>query len=383
MRALRLAIFAVSSLVASLPLSAAPARAGYGRTGVTLHVGDDVYAAGGTVAVTDSVVGDLAAAGGNVVVSGPVGADALVTGGSVRLAADVGDDARIAGGSVDVIRRVGGHLVAAGGIVHAHEGSVIASDVLATGGTVILEGTIDGGLVVSGGEVTLNGTLRRDARIIAGTLRVGPNAVIQGALRYSSRNPAQIDPGAKIAGPVSREARAAGGREAPRLPVVGRFLTFSFWIGLVSILVAGIAIVRLFPALAGAVAHGALGHFWKHSLIGLVALIALPIMSVALMLTLIGFPIGAMSALLVLAALLLAKICAAIVAGSIVGRWLDRGVEGPVTWRRVVVGALVVAIAEAIPFAGAVVSWLVLLSAFGGVLYLMYRGALRARVGAA
>jgi hypothetical protein len=105
---------------------------------------------------------------------------------------------------------------------------------------------------------------------------------------------------------------------------------------------------------------------WVNLGIGVVGLIAAPIISILLLFTFVGWYIG-LIALLIYGILLLASgLVAAVFAGSLILKWLTKQ-QRQLDWQAVVIGVVALTILKFIPIIG----WLVC-----AVLYLMAFGAL-------
>ena len=81
------------------------------------------------------------------------------------------------------------------------------------GGSVTLDGKIDGGLDVGAQKITINGEVAGDARLAGEQIELGPTARIGGALSYLSGTELKRAEGATVAGAITREV---GGGERRR-----------------------------------------------------------------------------------------------------------------------------------------------------------------------
>jgi hypothetical protein len=138
-------------------------------------------------------------------------------------------------------------------------------------------------VVAFNGSVTIDGTVVRDVVVFHGVLRVGSGAQVGGSVYADDR---MIDPRAQVSGTVNGLSSSAW---IPSTFMIG----FVVWLAVaISVLVLGLLLLWLVPRGADAavgVARTAVGPAigW-----GLAIVIGLPMLSVAAMATLVGFPLG-------------------------------------------------------------------------------------------
>ena len=328
--ALLLAVLLVTPLLAGV--AAADQRAGgtvVVEEGET--VTDGLQATGGTVVVRGTVEGDLEAFAGTVEIaeSGTVTGDVSAVAGSIRIAGRVGGDADLVGGSVVVTT------------------------------PAIVAGDIEG----AAGSFTIDGTVQGSVRVGAGTITLGPEAVIEGDFVYD--------------GDLERaEGSAVGGevRQDPNLGAVVGVPSIAAWMvtvySLLVTLLVGALLLLAFPGTSAIVANETANSPLRTLGLGLVALVAVPLLIVVLFLTVVGIPIALV--VLFLYALLL---WLAFVWGQYaVGAWLLALGDREHRWMALVVGVLAVFLLGLVPILGGIVSFVVLLIGLGGVAVAVYRG---------
>jgi cytoskeletal protein CcmA (bactofilin family) len=229
--------------------------------------------------------------------------------------------------------------------------------VVAFDGAVVVDGHVAGTVVAFSGPVTINGTVVQDVVVFDGVLRLGPGARVGGSVYADDR---VIDPRAQVSGTVSELASAAW---VPPMFVIG----FAVWLAIaVSVLVLGLLLLWLVPRAmeaAAGVARTAVGPAigW-----GLAIMIGLPVLSVAAMATLVGFPLG-FGVLLALALIF--------AIGQTAGVW----VLGRILLRRgshtkaFLLGWAIVSAIALVPFVGGVVWGAVTIYGLGALLVAGYR----------
>ncbi|MEM9495129.1 MAG: polymer-forming cytoskeletal protein [Pseudomonadota bacterium] len=323
-----------------------------------------VIAAGGKVSVTGDVKRGFALMPAVIAAGGSVSVDATING-DVMLA---GGDVVFAGAAEDV-RLTGGALTIAG---------AAAGDMSAAGGSVEVSAFADiaGDLSIAAETIDFDGSVAGDA-ILSGTkISIGENARIAGDLIYGGAAAPEIKPGAAIAGEVKSSGEAAPvqpqeGSEARRRFGVERAYGALFWF--VAFGASGALMGVLFPGwMARAAVHGRDGPFGSMA-IGLGLLVLTPIVAALSMAIVLGLPFG----VLLLGAYGALLFVSFIGAGLGLGHLLfDRSGDASAKLSLFAAGLAIVLIASAAP----VVGWLavVLSAAFGmGVLARGLIGALQ------
>ncbi|MGQ9629895.1 MAG: bactofilin family protein [bacterium] len=348
--------FSVVGAVFLLLASASMALVIRGGNRVTIPpgeiLGDDLYAAGGSLDLRGDFRGDVVVAGGTIALDGPVSEDLIAAGGTVRIDGDIGDDIRAAGGTVEVRGNAGGDLVAAGGNIILM--GRISQDAQLSGGTVDIEGEIGRNLNASGGNITLSGTVRGNADLRAGErISIAPTAKILGDLTYTSPAEATIGEGAQILGKITHLVpEGIGAREARRAPKISKFVFLI--LKLVGLIIVGIILIAAFPrgtlTLAGSIGSNP----WKSLSLGFAVLVCTPIAILISLATIIGIPLGIVLLFVYLMALYFS---AAYVSVFLADRALSLVIRGGMTPRGLLILATVVMIVVLtllgyIPYAG-------------------------------
>lgn len=334
------------SIILAVLAIAVPGLASQFRSGSAVSipngtiVPDDLYAFGQSVNVAGTINGDLIASGGNVSLSGRTAQSALVAGGQLTITGKIGNDLLAAGGSLDV-------------------SGPIADNATITGGTVAVRGSVGRDLTVAGGEVTVDGKVGGNVMANAGSLIIGPNAVIHGNLVYSSGKQATISPGAKIVGRTMYQPITPQKRAHPVLKAL-------FWVGsFLALFLVGVLLIALAPTAASCSADRMLSAPWYSLLIGFIILVVMPVAILIVAATLIGIPL----ALILLAAYLIMVYIARAYAAIGIGRWLFARFGSPnmSLYADLLVGMLILWLLMAIPFIGWFISLIALLLGLGAV----------------
>ena len=367
-RSKRLGAIALASALLFIPLVSLAAEF---RTGdqPSLPQGEvlagNLYIAGGNVNVSGSVRGDLITAGGNILVNGPVSADIAATGGSITILGNVGDDARLLGGNIVVQGRIAGDLLVGGGQVNIG-GEGIGGDVAIGGGVVHIDAPIRGELRIAGGEIYINSVVSEDVFVQAETLTLGPKAVIAGNLTYSATEEAVLDEGAIVRGETS--FTEVGGWGGAAKASVATFLSIWFFAKFFAIFAGALLIALVFRRYSQKLIEVATTNPLLELGRGAVFLFVTPILSVVLLMTVIGLPLGALGLIVFAGALVFVAIAAPIVIGSIAYRSLTKSMEYEVSWKTVLLGTAIYVLLGLIPFVGWVVKFGITLLTLGAIL---------------
>ena len=331
---------------------------------------DDLYAAGQTVTVTGRIDGDVAAAGRVVTITGTVTGGILAAAQDVRITGPVGRTVRAAGQSVAIESAVRIDALAAGQEIYVRQQAHIGRDLLASGQTVYVAATVDRFARLIGDTVVVAGRVGKGLRVDARHLTIMPTAQIDGDVRYSAELPVDVRAGAVIKGKIERVARPMR-REAQLLglavPVV-----FRIWEAL-ALLLIGLVIVTVIPHRAREISTMEIRRFPYSLLVGLVVLLAFPVVCAVLTVTVIGIPLAVAIAFLLAAGVYLSQAFVAAALGKVllvpIGRGKDLSASLHLT---VAVGTVILALLFALPF-GWVVRLLAVMSGWGAVCITVWR----------
>lgn len=353
-------------LVVVLFFTALPVFAATFKTGRIIEqkeaiIGNDLYAFGGSVDVSGNVTGDVVIAGGNISVIGNVSQDVAGAGGTVTILGDVGDDVRIAGGNVSVAGRVGGDLIAAGGFVKILSGSTVSKDLLAAGGTVIMDGSVAGDLSVSGGDVVINGPVNGNVTLkYTQHVTLGPDARIAGNLTYSADEALTVPEGVFVGGDITRVTLPQKARTNAK-ELFG-FLVFAKFI---TLLIAGLLAVLVFKRFSNDVGSVVHAGFWKQALIGFIMLIIVPIIAFLLFMSFFGIFIGGLVLFVYALLLMVAALYSGVIAGAFLSKWIKK--HPIVDWKWTTVGFIVLFVLCFVPVIGPLAIFVITMAAFGTI----------------
>lgn len=333
--------------------------------------GDDRFAAGGGLVLREAVAGDLIAAGGEVDVLSTVDGDGVLAGGRVRVDGAVGDDLYAAAGRLAVEGAVAGSARLAGGSVAIGPRGRVAGGTSIAGGRVTVLGALDGYLHVAAGRVLLDGPVRGRVQAAARELELGPNARLEGGLRYVEGGRLVRHPDAQVAGRIERFALPGDGESVEGPDLDEAALAFlAVWTAGLMVLAA--ALVAVFPGACARLAENARRSLGWSLLAGLLVLVLTPVAILAAGITVIGLPLALLLGLAYLALALTGFAAAGVALGdSVLGRW-GAARAARTGWRALAAaaGVLLLGLLALVPVAGAIVAFLALVAGMGAIVLL-------------
>jgi len=322
----------------------------------------NLYLAGQNPSVDANVRGDLVVAGGNVTVNGNVEDGVIAAGGTLNLNGSVGQSVRVAGGNVNVNGTIGGDLIVFGGNVIVGSKSVVTGDVIVFAGNVEIQGLVKGAVKNSAaGTIIIAGTVSGNVELYrVGNVKVTGKAVIDGTLKYSSQNTADIADSAKL-GNVDYTKVAPVNMPKPNPASI----IFGLIVALVMGFLALLLVVSLMPKLSKEVINASLVNPWAKLGIGFLALVVTPIVLIMLLITFIGWGVMGIVAMVYFGLITIAGVFSALLVGSYTWKFFSKEKEMQVNWKTVAVGILILAVVKLIPILGWLAVCVVFLIVFG------------------
>lgn len=355
----------ISLLLSSIfLLIAAPALAAHSNNrnstsvlaaGTTIN--QDYFAAAGVTQLSGTINGDAYLAGGQVEVDGTINGDLLAAGGTITVSGKVTGSLRVAGGTVIVSGDVGRNITVAGGSVEITRAANVHGSLLAAGGNVTINGPIGTNIKVGSGNVTINGPIGGNVEAGVSQLHLAAGADIKGNLTYLSNNDLTKDSGAKVAGTITK-------RTPPQRQVNHGFVVFFKLAQLLSLLLIGLILLKLFPGFTNRAGQQLKASPWTALGLGFAALILVPIAVILLGITLIGLPLGLIVLALYLIDLYLAPIIVAIEGGELLTKSLgsDTG-----RYLAFVIGIVLYWLLTLVPIIGPLVVFISILLGLGAI----------------
>ncbi len=229
-------------------------------------------------------------------------------------------------------------------------------------GPAVIRGDVKGSVVALNGSVRVFGNVTDNVVAVRGRAVIEAGADVDGDV-MSSRRPV-VAPGARVGGDVRRV------NFANYFQGLGWFLWFAWWLAVsVSVFVLGLLLVVLAPRAAHAAIAAARSRVGAAIGWGLAMTIGLPIVSVLLLLTLVGIPLG----LIGLLSLALLYGLGYAVSALVLGRRLIKEPSGVVL--AFVVGLLILRVIDLIPGIGNLVTFAATVFGLGALTVAGWRAA--------
>ena len=322
---------------------------------------NNLYIAGANVSSDAIVTGDLVVAGSNVSLNGTVEHGIIAAGGNVIINADAGQNMRLVGGTVVFNGQTGEDLAVAGGTVNLSSSSLVTGDLMIAGGSLKIDGTVNGRVFGSGGDVVIGGHVKGDVKLTGiNSLELTSTAVIEGKLIYSSTSEATISSSAKVLGGTDYQKTAGKNYD------FGSDSLFSIWMMLASI-VLGLVLVYGFRRTSMAIIEDNRLHFWASMGIGLVTLIVVPAAIIIFMITVIGMKLAMLLGALYWLLIAFGSIFNSLFVGSEVYLLIKKSEKRRNDWLTVLIGVVITSLLVLIPYVGWLVWFGLFLSALGTV----------------
>ncbi|AKB12551.1 MAG: hypothetical protein ACHQXK_07205 [Methanosarcina thermophila] len=307
--------------------------------------------------------GNAFGGGDNLQIDEDIQGDLVLAGSRLEINGDIGDDFIGAGGQLIVNGNVSGNIIAAGGSIRINGN--VGGDVAAAGGQIFLsrDSVVEGDLLLGGGEITLDGIVNGNGDISAGTLRAGDDFELRGDLKLQAENyPPDLDD--KVGGNLN--ITQVNATEEQYAGAARGFNVLSFIIGLLAALILGLVLIYLFPGFVRGVADLVKDSPLKTALLGLLALIFLPVLALILLITIFGWSLSVLIILLLALAVLIATIPVKLLAGELIYNKILKKEAGEIAYY--LVGAVVFAILYEIPIVGWLIGFIALIIGLGAII---------------
>ena len=337
----------------------------------------NLYVFGGSVVVNKGIFGDLFSVGSSVNIAGDVEDDLFALGGNVIVANAVDGDARIVGGNVSINAPIGGDLVVAGGTVNTSLRANVEGDLWVAGGTVNITSPVAGNAKIAGGEVFINSTVYGMLEVSASKkLTFGPESSVLGSIVYSGKNDPIIQDGAKV-GTIER--KVINKKENEKKDNAGGFI-FLLIMKLIGLSVATFIFVRFFKVRITELFSSSYSplvsykRFSTNFIIGLAAIILIPVVSLIAVLSVFGMYLGAILFFWFVFVVVITGVFTVILLGVLVqklhkdGKKFFHSNSFELSYKTVLTGVLSFGILSMIPVLGGLVISVVFLTVFGTVL---------------
>lgn len=331
-------------------------------------VDDTLVAAGNNVRVEGVVNGDLLAFGRIVEVRGSVKGDLVSFAKRTVVSGTVEGRIYDFSQSLDLDGELGHSLYAWVQSLRVNDRAQVGEGIVAGGGDVSLEGNVKRSATIFAGNADVSGSVGRDLTMAGGSLTLTGTARIGGNLSARVRHlkDVHIADGATVVGKRDIRVRVKKNRfTRPR-----NYLHQVLW--LAAAMLVGWLGLLLFPGFFRATTQ-LVGSGWRSLGLGLGVLAGVPVAIVVAAITLVGIPVSLMLLATYLAAIYLAKVWVGAFLGRIILR-STRTTKGD--WLLgLLVGLLILTIVGFIPYLGGLVRFVVVCLGLGAFAWQLYRAS--------
>lgn len=315
-------------------------------------VNDDLLIGGANVRIAGNVQGDVIFGGNELTISGHVTGDVIFSGAMLTISGTVDGNIRGAGSVVTISGKVGKNVMWFGGNVGISSTGEVGQDLFMFGGQVSVDGKLDRDLFVHAGHVNIDGPVGRNVQAhVEDVFRVGSDGSIGGTTKLSALHQPNVDSQAKLAHPIDLTIRTAG----PRYSSGSFYWHLALSYG--AAFIFGMLLIVLLREFSADVANGT-ERFASFGL-GLLLLIAVPILCIVVCFTVVGIPVSISSLFLYLIAVYSAKTFVSVWLGQ---KMLGQTLSTPGLIGRLAAGLVVVYALEEIPYHIGFLVWLVVVS---------------------
>lgn len=328
-------------------------------------VADDLFVVGDTVTIDGTVHGDVFAAAATIVVNGTIDGNLFAAGRVVEVRGLVAGSTFAAGHSVLVTGRVDRNLITAAAGATLNPGATVGHNWLGAADAMLVRGSVGRDVIAGAGRLQIAGHVGQQVRAGVNELRIASTAVVEGPIWYESDRPAEIAPEAQVGEVIYQPAPvrtwSQGRWYANPWRVAAKFVGF---------LLAGWVVLYLFPRLRDRFPGVILAKPWQAPLVGLLALIVLPVATITLWLTVIGLPLGTLILLSLLPLVYLGQILVSFSVGQLLSTRLTalENLRWPLLF---LVGAVVTTVLIELPWLGGALGAVAVFYGLGGLFFIL------------
>ena len=328
---------------------------------------DDTYRAGESIKVDAVVQGDLVIAGGDLTVNDSINGDLTAAGGELFLNGYIADDVRIAVGRVTIDSEIGDDLVVFGGEVILTENARVHGDLNCFAGNIELNGEVIGKLNIKGADVLINGTIKETSKILGEDITIGPNAKFNKKVEYWNSD-GEIDFGNSLVNTEAQFSEDLAKEKSDLSLTTFGTASFSRWIFyILSAFLVILVLHALFKNTFSNAVEGIEKNWLKNFGFGLIYLIGIPLVIILSLVMIIGIPLGLFAAVIFIFSLLFGHLIAALMVVYYI-KYKKEKDWGFWSVTFLALGcALVLRLLTMIPFAGILLSVVVLSITYGAL----------------
>jgi len=345
---------------------------------ITISAGETlsgpVFLSGQKLEIAGTIDGDLYVWGQDIRIRGLVTGDVLAAGQIINLEGLVQGNVRAAAQTISLQNEVQGSATFACQDLSTSPTSRIGRDLVFACNTSSFSGTIGRTLYGAAGTASISGTVGGDVRLPSiGTLNLQPGSTINGNLIYASASQATISPQATVRG------QSMWTPQTTTPPVSAPEIKTNYWginlIGfiysLVSLLLIWLIVWLIFPRGWRYLAEPAVEEPLSRFGLGLLLLLATPVLLVLLLATIIGIPLALLLGFVYALLLFISKL----VAAEALVAWFEQKTRiARPYFLLLLISLLLILAAVQLPYIGWIISLMIMAIALGSIWKAMLRG---------
>ena len=337
------------------------------------ETGDRYVLAAGGISMDGLHAGDLFGWSPKISIGGDVQGDLFAGARSIDVSGTIHDSTRLFAETVDISGTIEGDLLIFAATLTLKEGAHITGDVFGSAAHFIHMGRVDGNIRLTTGESRIEGSVGKNLKLKADTIRINEGAEIEGDLIYRSRTELPETVSDYVSGEIVYELVEDEEDVEDRGFTLGTVLVWFYWP--IAAFILGSILLALCGKHKQLPVHRMNQEGWTGLAIGVLALPVLAVASIVAMLLVLTIPLGIIGIFLLLILLFIGKIPTAI--------WLGRRVLGlgresePSPYLSLALGLIAIYLLIMIPYMGWLV-WYAVTSAGIGAMILAIMALRRA-----
>ncbi len=330
-------------------------------------IDDTLVVFGNVVRVDGMVTGDLIVFARSIDVQGTVGGDVFIFGQRIEIDGEVGGGIAGFGQLISVGGTVGQSVFGFGQSIFFARDASIEGDLTTFGEDVYVGASIGRNVTTFADTLTVEGEVTRDVTVAGRLVAVQTSTAIDGDLtvKVPSESNLQIDPGATVAGETLVDVVESN---QDGFLTVGSFVGIA--IRLAAAFISGMILFWAFPSLRRVPLAGARAMLVSSG-VGFLILIAMPVAALVLAITLVGLPVGLVTAAVWGLGVYVSKIVVAHFLGTALLRSGQADLGSMAL--ALLAGLVLVLIAVSLPYVGGIVNLLLVILGLGASGLVLYR----------
>lgn len=316
------------------------------------------------VEIEGHIRNDLYAAGKQITVDGSVADDAILFGEVITINGTIGDMVAGAGQTIVIDGVIGGDLIMAAKEIRFTENAHVRGNVSAGAETIYFNGNrIDGAVRLAAKRANLDGEAGGHVLIYSNDVVFGNSYRDGGRTRIFSTEPLYRDNLGNIPPNLELEVRQ---------PSIFPVLLLQAWFYL-SLLITGIVLLTLFFPTASDLQRFSTERFWLNISTGFGLFILMPLAIILLIIPILTIPLAVILSILYILTLFISYLMVAMILGFQFVTWFVSEPKKSTYYWGLVLGLILIAILNNVPFLGGVFSILLLFFGIGSMGRYIYK----------